>query len=92
MKVTMVTVPEGFTLHSENSAQILLPDNNEAFLNPVQEFNRDLSVACIRTWGEIAHEEKKKKWLETMERRAKRVLNGVKVKRLKSTSFLYFNT
>jgi len=46
-----IEVPPGFKLHTENTSHILLPDNNEAFLNPVQEFNRDLSVACIRTWA-----------------------------------------
>ena len=46
-----ITVPDGYTLHTENTSHILLA-SNEAFLNPVQEFNRDLSVACIRVWSE----------------------------------------
>ncbi|KAJ4463214.1 tRNA methyltransferase [Lentinula edodes] len=32
-------VPDGFKLHTENNAQILMSEN-EAFLNPVQELNR----------------------------------------------------
>jgi len=71
-----ITVPEGFTLHTENTSSILLPPGNQAFLNPVQEFNRDLSVACIRTWSEILNEEKEKKWRQGQERRAKRLQNG----------------
>ncbi|KAH9901013.1 N2,N2-dimethylguanosine tRNA methyltransferase [Cubamyces lactineus] len=67
-----LTVPEGFTLHKENSAAILLPASNDAFLNPVQEFNRDLSVACIRTWGELVNAEKERKWRQAAERRAKK--------------------
>ena len=35
MEEATIDVPEGFTLHSENSAHILLPDNNEAFLEAV---------------------------------------------------------
>lgn len=46
-----VVVPAGFRLHSENTTSILLGED-DAFLNPVQEFNRDLSVACIRVWSE----------------------------------------
>lgn len=57
-----ITVPEGHTLHQENSAYIILPSGNGAFLNPIQEFNRDLSVACIRMWGERINKEKEAKW------------------------------
>ncbi|KAI0341600.1 N2,N2-dimethylguanosine tRNA methyltransferase [Trametopsis cervina] len=72
MSTPNITVPEGFTLHSENTAHILLPSDNGAFLNPVQEFNRDLSVACITTWGKQMNEEKRRKWELTQERRAKK--------------------
>ncbi|GJE90805.1 N2,N2-dimethylguanosine tRNA methyltransferase [Phanerochaete sordida] len=63
-------VPAGYTLHAENSAHILLPADNGAFLNPVQEFNRDLSVACIRTWGALAHAQRRARWERDAERRA----------------------
>ncbi|KAH9063312.1 N2 N2-dimethylguanosine tRNA methyltransferase [Lactarius vividus] len=59
-----VTVPDGFTLHTENTSHILLPSNNEAFLNPVQEFNRDLSVATIRAWSEAWNKNKEERWRE----------------------------
>ncbi|EJD02303.1 N2,N2-dimethylguanosine tRNA methyltransferase [Fomitiporia mediterranea MF3/22] len=73
---TLPEIPEGFTLHTEGSARILLPATDEAFLNPVQEFNRDLSVACIRTWSEELDRVKERKWKE----RAGKVEQG-KVKR-----------
>lgn len=79
-----ITIPEGFSLHTENTSHILLPNDNGAFLNPVQEFNRDLSVACIRTWGEQMNELKRKKWEDTREKRALR--RGSKAKRQKSQS------
>ena len=53
-----IVVPENYTLHKENSAYLLLPSENGAFLNTIQEFNRDLSVACIRTWTERYNREK----------------------------------
>ena len=65
---TKINVPAGFKLHTENQAHILLPDDNEAFLNPVQEFNRDLSVACITVWGEELNREKKRRWRERLQR------------------------
>ena len=64
-----ITVPDGFTLHTENTSHILLPSNNEAFLNPVQEFNRDLSVAAIRVWSEELNRAKEERWRQARERR-----------------------
>jgi tRNA (guanine26-N2/guanine27-N2)-dimethyltransferase len=63
-----LTIPEGYRLHSENSAHILLPANADAFLNPVQEFNRDLSVACIRAWGDEMNREKEAKWRANLDK------------------------
>lgn len=59
---TTVTVPHGFRVHTENGAKLLLPEANQVFLNPVQEFNRDLSVAAIRVWSEQLNEIKRQKW------------------------------
>jgi tRNA (guanine26-N2/guanine27-N2)-dimethyltransferase len=67
-KITIPEIPDGFTLHTENNSHILL-SSNEAFLNPVQEFNRDTSVACIRVWSEELHKSKKAKWLRTQEKK-----------------------
>ncbi|KAI0322222.1 tRNA methyltransferase [Amylostereum chailletii] len=71
-KQAPITVPEGFTLHTENTSHILLPDTKEAFLNPVQEFNRDLSVAAIRTWSEEFNKMKEEKWRKTLERKGRK--------------------
>ncbi|KAI9509622.1 N2 N2-dimethylguanosine tRNA methyltransferase [Russula earlei] len=67
--LSSLTVPVGFTLHTENTSRILLPSNNEAFLNPVQEFNRDLSVAVIRVWSEELDRIKEDRWRQARERR-----------------------
>lgn len=53
-----IVVPENYTLHKENSAYLLLPSENGAFLNTIQEFNRDISVACIKTWTERFNRDK----------------------------------
>ncbi|KAJ7774864.1 N2,N2-dimethylguanosine tRNA methyltransferase [Mycena metata] len=70
--IVIPEVPDGFTLHTENNSHILLPSSNEAFLNPVQEFNRDLSVAFIKTWSEELHNTKKAKWLLSKEKKSKK--------------------
>ena len=67
-----IEVPPGFTLHSENTTHILLPSDNGAFLNPVQEFNRDLSVACIRVWSEEWNRAKETRWRAAQEKKAKK--------------------
>jgi N2,N2-dimethylguanosine tRNA methyltransferase len=76
-----ITVPEGYTLHRENTSHVILPNDNGAFLNPVQEFNRDLSVACIRIWSEELNRTKEAKWKQHQEKRTKN-----SEKRLKCTA------
>ena len=68
--MSSIVSPEGYRLHRENGAKLLLPPSNQAFLNPVQEFNRDLSVASIRVWSEQLNEIKEKRWNEKRERNA----------------------
>jgi hypothetical protein len=80
-----ITIPDGFILHTENTSRILLPSSNEAFLNPVQEFNRDLSVACIRVWSEELNSFKETRWKNAQERsRNRKVDDGRDAKRSKS--------
>ncbi|KAI8138257.1 N2,N2-dimethylguanosine tRNA methyltransferase [Fennellomyces sp. T-0311] len=47
-----------YTPVTEGKATILFPKGNEVFYNPVQEFNRDMSIAAIRTWSELFLAEK----------------------------------
>ncbi|KAI8320465.1 N2,N2-dimethylguanosine tRNA methyltransferase [Martensiomyces pterosporus] len=49
---------EDYQKVTEGKATILFPKHNEVFYNPVQEFNRDMSIAAIRTWRDIAWDEK----------------------------------
>ena len=44
-------IPADHKPHTESRTTILLPSAG-AFLNPPQQFNRDLSVAVIRAWNE----------------------------------------
>ena len=55
-------------LHTENTSHLLL-DANAAFLNPVQEFNRDLSVSCIRVWSEEFNKSKQERWKKKQEKK-----------------------
>ena len=65
---TNAAIPDGFSLHIENTTKILL-DPHETFLNPVQEFNRDLSVAAIRVWSEERNRVKEANWLRLKEKK-----------------------
>jgi len=73
-----IEIPDGFRLHTENTSHILLSEN-EAFLNPVQEFNRDLSVACIRVWSEELNRTKEERWRKAQENKLKRARAGLSV-------------
>ena len=50
----MDEVPEGSKSQEvhEGKAKITFENPNEVFYNPVQVFNRDLSVACIQVYTE----------------------------------------
>ncbi|KJA27360.1 hypothetical protein HYPSUDRAFT_212530 [Hypholoma sublateritium FD-334 SS-4] len=78
--VASIEIPDGMRLHTENTSNILL-DANEAFLNPVQEFNRDMSVACITVWSEELNRTKEERWRKAQERKVdqKRVLKKAKI-------------
>lgn len=65
---TNSTIPNGLSLHVENTTKILL-DPQETFLNPVQEFNRDLSVAAITVWSEERNRVKEANWLRLKEKK-----------------------
>lgn len=73
--------PAGFKKVTEGKATILFPDTNEVFYNPIQEFNRDISIAAIRTWDEIYQEERSARLAEKKSRReanvAKRTAEGL---------------
>ncbi|KAF9914154.1 RNA methyltransferase tRNA(m5U54)methyltransferase [Lobosporangium transversale] len=73
--------PAGFTKVTEGKATILFPDTNEVFYNPIQQFNRDISIAAIRTWDEIFQEERAAKRAEKQARKeaaaAKRAQEGL---------------
>ncbi|BGP27923.1 tRNA (guanine-N2-)-methyltransferase [Rhodotorula toruloides] len=71
-------IPPGFIVHTESSTSILFaapPSSSSSagpapvFLNPVQEYNRDLSVVAIRTWGEVRQREKRERWEEGVRRK-----------------------
>lgn len=56
------------------------------FVNPVQEFNRDISIVAIRTWSEIFAREKLANWEKKQAKKAARGLqdeNGRGAKRRK---------
>ena len=65
-------VPSTHREHTESKTTILLPNDNTAFLNPPQQFNRDLSVAVIRAWNERRIEEGEARWKIKQERKAKK--------------------
>lgn len=68
-------IPSTHNPHTEQKTTILVPKENTAFLNPVQEYNRDLSVACIRAWNE----ERKERFMERQEAKARKGKNKAKV-------------
>jgi tRNA (guanine26-N2/guanine27-N2)-dimethyltransferase len=74
-------VPDGFTALHESTTEILIPSTSlpsnpadnptqtkQVFLNPVQEYNRDLSIVAIRCWSELRAEEQRRKWEKGMQK------------------------
>ncbi|KAJ3909324.1 tRNA methyltransferase [Lentinula edodes] len=69
----------------DNNAHILMSEN-EAFLNPVQEFNRHLSVAFIRTWSKELNRAKDAKRAQARQKRASRAKEELAKKRQRRMS------
>ncbi|KAJ9474780.1 tRNA (guanine(26)-N(2))-dimethyltransferase, mitochondrial [Pseudozyma hubeiensis] len=65
-----ITLADHESAFRENSATIVMPSAEAAFLNPVQEFNRDLSTLAIRTWSERLDAEKKARFVRAAQRKA----------------------
>ncbi|CDW99514.1 hypothetical protein [Sporisorium scitamineum] len=53
-----------------------MPSAEAAFLNPVQEFNRDLSTLAIRTWSERLDAEKRARFVRAAQRKAASATKG----------------
>lgn len=65
-------IPDTHRPHTERTTTILVPKENTAFLNPVQEYNRDLSVSVIRAWNNQRKAELEARWRQKMEKEAKK--------------------
>ena len=65
-------IPSTHKEHTESRTTILLPKDQSAFLNPPQQFNRDLSVAVIRAWNERRIEDAKSRWEAKQARKGKK--------------------
>lgn len=48
---------EDFVTIKEGSASVLVPKEEKVFYNPIQQFNRDLSVMGIKAWNKIYNED-----------------------------------
>lgn len=44
---------DDYNVVREGKAEILFPKAETVFYNPVQQFNRDLSVSCIKAWDNL---------------------------------------
>lgn len=68
-------VPAGFVLHTESTTSILFASvedptgKPQVFLNPVQQYNRDLSIVAIRTWSEQRQKERAAAWEASIRKR-----------------------
>ncbi|KAK4693858.1 tRNA (guanine26-N2/guanine27-N2)-dimethyltransferase, partial [Phenoliferia sp. Uapishka_3] len=67
-------VPANFVVHTESTTSILFaaPQTTgpaPVFLNPVQEYNRDLSIVAIRTWSEQRQKDKAAAWEKSVRKK-----------------------
>ncbi|OLY85227.1 tRNA (guanine(26)-N(2))-dimethyltransferase [Smittium mucronatum] len=52
------SVNDQYNVVSEGKAKVLMPKDNEVFYNPIQQFNRDMSIQAINSWRLVYNEEK----------------------------------
>jgi tRNA (guanine26-N2/guanine27-N2)-dimethyltransferase len=67
--------------HVEGSARIHVPQaaanqTKEAFVNPVQHYNRDTSIAVIRTWSQLYAQEKQQRWDQKRQNKRRKLEAG----------------
>lgn len=71
------TISQEFNTVQEGKATILTPKQDEVFYNPIQQFNRDLSIMAIKAYDEIRHEKIQAIKKKNKNKRTK--LNGLKI-------------
>ncbi|XP_045107063.1 probable tRNA (guanine(26)-N(2))-dimethyltransferase isoform X2 [Portunus trituberculatus] len=71
-EVGFVVDTQPYTVVTEGKAEVLFPASHDVFYNPVQEFNRDLSVAVLRVFA-VEHKkvERERKEKEKVKERRK---------------------
>ncbi|KAL6454789.1 TRM1 tRNA [Candida maltosa Xu316] len=75
------TISSEFTTITEGKATILTPKKDEVFYNPIQQFNRDLSIMIIRAFQQMRQD-------NATTARKKKKLNGLKILEALSASGL----
>ncbi|SCU90296.1 LADA_0F03092g1_1 [Lachancea dasiensis] len=50
-----------YNIVTEGKGHILFPEKETVFYNPIQQFNRDLSVTCIKAWDNLYGQTKQDK-------------------------------
>ncbi|RCK62502.1 tRNA (guanine(26)-N(2))-dimethyltransferase, mitochondrial [Candida viswanathii] len=70
------TVSSEFNTVTEGKATILTPKADEVFYNPIQQFNRDLSIMAIQAYDQLRHEAHE---ATSNRNKKKKKLNGLKI-------------
>ncbi|RCK66592.1 tRNA (guanine(26)-N(2))-dimethyltransferase, mitochondrial [Candida viswanathii] len=74
--LTTTTVSSEFNTVTEGKATILTPKADEVFYNPIQQFNRDLSIMAIQAYDQLRHEAHE---ATSNRNKKKKKLNGLKI-------------
>ncbi|AOA62703.1 tRNA methyltransferase [Komagataella phaffii] len=61
IKSQVMTDLDAYNKIKEGKAEILFPKEDKVFYNPIQQFNRDLSICGIRAWSELYQSAGKKR-------------------------------
>ncbi|XP_063884273.1 tRNA (guanine(26)-N(2))-dimethyltransferase-like isoform X2 [Scylla paramamosain] len=70
-EVGFVVDTQPYTAVTEGEAEVLFPASHDVFYNPVQEFNRDLSVAVLRVFA-VEHKKAERERREKAEAKERR--------------------
>lgn len=61
MSKPSIPIPIGYKVINEGISSILIPENQSVFYNPVQEFNRDLSMLVALSFSQLFIKERLEK-------------------------------
>ncbi|CAL9730140.1 tRNA (guanine(26)-N(2))-dimethyltransferase, mitochondrial [Monosporozyma unispora] len=79
---------DDYNIVKEGQAEILFPKKETVFYNPIQQFNRDLSVTCIKAWDNLYGQKINENELKYKNKKRRKLANGDAIDTSKDSNYI----